>query len=103
MHPEVNFETAVSGKHLVAEIAAVLLDSGVCPLVCRQSALDGECSETVEALERFFLRVDSQVSNHITWFLEFLTAIDALVPPDAVNLSQEEQGKYRERSIPGAK
>ena len=60
----------------------------MCLHVGCQCALDGEGAVALGALVRLLVCMDADVANEVTRLLKLLRAVGALVPSDAVDLSQ---------------
>ena len=68
------------GEEFVTNVTLVVFNTSVCSNVSCQRALNCKCSETLVTLVRLLMRVDTDMSDKITWLLEFLGAIGTLVP-----------------------
>lgn len=86
MQPHVHFHAARCGEALQTALALEGLDARVCFHVCRERALHGEGSKALLALERLLVGVDADVAHQVAGLFEFLGAVRAAMPADAIFL-----------------
>lgn len=70
-------------------MAPKVFDTAMCLSVGCQRALDGEGAVTLAALIWLFMSMDTNVPHKVTWLLELLRTIGALMPPHTINLSKK--------------